>query len=812
MANSNANHLVISEIQIGGETVYDEFIELYNPTNLDVNLEDWDVKKKTKSGSESNILNNIEGIIFARGYFLIAPRANCGESKIEKCYQGNVAADNEYTTNSFLANDNTVLLYDGDGNLVDKIGWGEASDFEGEAIDLNLKNNQSLVRKIVDNIIQDTNNNKNDFVLRDNLEPQNSNNNGDDSVQDGSSQETGANDGDISVDNDNDDDEIPPAPFVKGGVDDIIITEFLLDPEGSDKSDEFIELYNNGDEEVDLGGCVLEDKMGSVKKFVISEGTKIGAGKYKAFYSDETKITLNNSGDGIVLRDYKNNIIDETEISDSALKERAFALDENENWVWTMKPTPGRENVIKTEETNEIKDSESDNNKISPAPFVKGEIDDNNNDDDDDEHTDSTALRDNGANGGDDYDFSDRIIISEIYPNSEGRDNRNGNYEWIEIYNDSDREVNLNGWMLDDILEKGSKAYVIENEIIKARSYEIFDAARTKIALNNTGDEVNLLWPDGTIVDKIKYEKADEGLSYNLANDESWFWSSVITPEEENRSLNFIGKSNKIEYDTEEAELPIGSSASDEEDLDYVEVSLEDIKHFTKYSKIKTSGIVSTPPGIFADNIFYISGSGIQVYSYENKIPNLNIGDEVEIIGRISEVGGERRILLDKDEDLKIISHDNLVQSEIILTGNVGKTVEGYLITIEGKVSQIKSDVFYLDDGSGEVKIYLKPQTEIKKPEIKIGDWMVITGQVSQTSLGYRILPRFQGDLRLSRVSGIAKASEVLNVSENVKNFEGENKSGNFVFYGIMIVVSILILVDWIRIKIDRSKKKVSEN
>ena len=291
-------------------------------------------------------------------------------------------------------------------------------------------------------------------------------------------------------------------------------------------------------------------------------------------------------------------------------------------------------------------------------------------------------------------------------------------------------------------------------------------------------------------------------MSYNLGNDESWFWSSVRTPEEENRNLNFVS--------SVEARLPTaGSLASDEAsdehpdeeslELDYVEVSLKDINHLVKYTKIKTSGIVSTPPGIFADNVFYISGSGIQVYSYENKIPNLNIGDEVEIIGKISEVGGERRVLLDKTEDLKIISHDNLVESKIISTGNVGKAVEGYLIIIEGKVSQIKSDVFYLDDGSGEVKIYLKPQTGIKKPEIKIGDWMVITGQVSQTSLGYRILPRFQGDIKLSKVSGTAKASEVLNASENVENIEEENKSGNFVFYGIMIIVGLVVFEDWIR-------------
>jgi len=797
-ANNDIDNLVISEIQIGGETVYDEFIELYNPTNLEINLENWDIKKKTKSGTESNILNNLEGVIPAQSYFLIAPRANCGESKTEKCYQGNILADDEYTTNMFLAADNTVLLYNHNGNLIDKIGWGEASDFEGETVINNPENKQSLERISINGAVQDTNNNKNDFVLRDNSEPQNSsfvNDNQDETEENNSNQEM------EDENNNDDDDEIPPTPFAKGGYGDIAITEFLPNPEDSDRDNEFIEIYNNGDVKVDLGGWILEDKMGSVKKFIIPAGVEIDAGKYKAFYSDETRIALNNSGDGIVLRNNKSDIIDETKVSGAALEEQAFALDGNKNWVWTLRPTPGRGNIIEVEEEVENKDNEteSSNNddEIPPAPFVKGGID------------------------GDDFDFSDKIIISEIYPNSEGRDNRNGSYEWIEIYNDSDREVNLSGWMIDDVLEKGSKPYIIGNEVIEAGKYKIFDAAYTKIALNNTGDEVNLLWPDGAVVDKVKYEKADEGLSFNLSNKGDWFWSSVITPEEENRNsnpLNYIGDSevehgseNYLVYSGDEyfedKEFENGFGGKENAEPDYVEADLKDIKHFIKYSKIKTSGIVSTPPGAFSDYVFYISGSGIQVYSYDNKIPNLNIGDEVEIVGRISEVGGEKRILLDNKEDLKIISSDNLVESKIVSTGDINETVEGSLITVEGKVARIKSDVFFLDDGNGEIKIYLKPQTGIKKPEIKKDDWMVITGQVSQTSAGYRILPRFQGDLKLSRVTGAAQAANVLNNQKNVKDDKAENKGGNFIFYGIIIIIGLAVLMDWGRMKINRRIK-----
>lgn len=119
------NHIVISEIQISGVTADDEFIELYNPTGQEASLENWDIKRKTNTGSESNILNNIQGVIKPYGYFLIIPRANCGESKAEICYKGNIIADDEYTTNSFMANDNAILLYSDAGEIIDEVVWVE---------------------------------------------------------------------------------------------------------------------------------------------------------------------------------------------------------------------------------------------------------------------------------------------------------------------------------------------------------------------------------------------------------------------------------------------------------------------------------------------------------------------------------------------------------------------------------------------------------------------------------------------------------------------------------------------------------------
>lgn len=792
------NHLVISEIRISGETVYDEFIELYNPTNQEINLEYWDLKRKTKSGSESNILNNIKGIIPAYGYFLIIPRANCGENKTESCYQGAVIADDEYTTNSFLAKDNTVLLYDNNENLINKVGWGEAIDFESEVINIDFENGQSIERKVINKNIQDTANNRDDFILQSNSNPQNSaifkkqvdneKNNDDVQVEDSNfGQDAIEGDEEINFDFSQENDKV-------------IISEFLSNPEDSDRDNEFIEIYNNGEKEVDLSGWILEDKIGRVKKFVFPNETKIGIGKYLVFYSDETKITLNNSGDGVLLKDKSGKFKDESLVSPAVQEDQSFALNEKDIWCLTLKPTPWRENIIEAQEINNFK---NDNVKYSDnLDFQEKDSEIINNDKKDDFIQDDVIEVN--------YDYSDKIIISEIYPNPFGRDNREGSSEWIELYNDSDEDVNLNGWKIDDILRKGSKEYIIDNQIIKARSFKVFENIQTKIMLNNSGDEVNILWVDGEVVDKVRYEKASEGFSYNFVLD-SWAWGEKLTPGsnnkiEEIKIENVLGK-DKLKNNLEQSIILWEEEEGETED-NYFEADLKDFEYFTKYARVKIMGIVSAPPGIFANNIFYLlgEGSGIQIYSSDIKIPKIEMGDKIEIIGRISEIGGESRILLDDKKDVEIISSNNLVESKIISINKINKDTEGLLVTIEGKVSQIKKDVFFLSDDSGEIKIYIKPQTGIKKPKIEVGNWMVITGQVSQTSAGYRILPRFQGDLKLSRVFGETKEVKASECSGNIQANQKEQKNVNLIFYDILIMVSFLIFIDWIKIKLFKSK------
>ncbi|PJE58190.1 MAG: hypothetical protein COU81_02155 [Candidatus Portnoybacteria bacterium CG10_big_fil_rev_8_21_14_0_10_36_7] len=179
-----ANYVVISEIKISGETVSDEWIELYNPTGNIVDLSGWSLKRKSKSGSEYNLVSSgsFAGSIWAHGYFLITHKID---------YMGTTTADLFYSSKSYaVASNNTVLLYDNNDLLVDKVGYGEANDFEEYVFSENPDSQQSLERKAQKSATAesmalggadelsgnalDTDNNFSDFILQDNPSPQNS--------------------------------------------------------------------------------------------------------------------------------------------------------------------------------------------------------------------------------------------------------------------------------------------------------------------------------------------------------------------------------------------------------------------------------------------------------------------------------------------------------------------------------------------------------------------------------------------------------------------------------------------------------------
>jgi hypothetical protein len=95
--------------------------------------------------------------------------------------------------------------------------------------------------------------------------------------------------------------------------------------------------------------------------------------------------------------------------------------------------------------------------------------------------------------------------------------------EWIELYNPGLVAVDLSGWFLDDG-EGGSGAYRIpDGAMLQPGAFLIFHGRTTGLALDDTGDAVRLLDPDGVVVDAVVFGQLAANASYSRDDVGMWY-------------------------------------------------------------------------------------------------------------------------------------------------------------------------------------------------------------------------------------------------------------------------------------------------
>lgn len=130
------------------------------------------------------------------------------------------------------------------------------------------------------------------------------------------------------------------------------ITEFLPDPQGYDTAampdGEWVELYNEGADNIDLLGFILKDKNDNNELIITSTSvtnstTVIKPKEYKVIYRNENgKFSLNND-EFEKIRLYDSNLTSLDEVSYATTKEAVSWSKINDLWTLTI-PTPAREN------------------------------------------------------------------------------------------------------------------------------------------------------------------------------------------------------------------------------------------------------------------------------------------------------------------------------------------------------------------------------------------------------------------------------------------------------------------------------------
>ena len=384
------------------------------------------------------------------------------------------------------------------------------------------------------------------------------------------------------------------------------------------------------------------------------------------------------------------------------------------------------------------------------------------------------------------------VVINEVYYDAAGQEPQG---EWIELYNNTPSPITLDNWSIADnytarypkSLDKISSSSILpKNFLIIASNEEVFrnlfpafngqivviSDGKIGNGLSNTGDSLILKDKEGNIIDQISYgndssihnpaiPKVKEGHSIERypAGKDTDSYSDFIDQE-----IPTPGQpaTQPPSQESEQTHSPSQNSNPEGEDIVAL-ISIKEARKKEKDAEILVQGIVTVLPGTLSANYIYIQDEtgGIQVYSSKKNFPNLSLGQKVTVLGTLSEAYNEKRINIQTAQDITILSQEKEPEPLNLKTGQINEDSEGMLVKVTGKVVEPRGNLFYLDDGSGKVKIYIDPDTKIEKPRLKEGQEIEVTGIVSQYKEPYRILPRKSEDLKTKDGKVLAQSSEV---------------------------------------------------
>jgi hypothetical protein len=764
-----------------------EWIEIFNNTTQSIDLEDWYIKEG--SGAKTSL----DGIINSQGYYVVgSPSGNLNNSGDE------------------------ILLFSPNNKLINDVVYGEWND--GDISDnAPVATDPYSVARISN---RDTLNNSNDFGLTIKLTKGSAN---------------------IILDEEEFSlDEIDDYDFGQT----VVVSEIFPNPEGDEKKQEFVELYNYGARDINLFGWQIGDA--SKNRFEFERGDFIKAKAYLVLYRSDTNIALNNTGDALNIYQPGN---EEARYSLTYMKsEEGFSFnntktEETENfynkefaerdWTWSETPSPGEKNKFRLiNHAPEVDFSFSDELFVGvPVLFDSSDTFDEDGDEltfhwdfgdgfenilVNPEHTffeggvfniilevndgenislkEKTAtivnrlmVGDNAELKKDELNFGKtKIFISEILPNPDGDDLEG---EFVEIYNASDFPVNLTDWMLDD-MEGGSKPYKLkdDNNIIEAGNYFIINRTESGVILNNSYDQVRLIDSNNNLVDEVEYRSTFNGKSYVKNENGDWVWADLASPG---------GKANISSY---ENETILMDNVVVSEYSDYFSLKTpREVQEHGAGQKVLVEGVVNSLPGMFGTQYFYIDGDGgVQIYSNSKDFPELTIGDLIQVRGEISKINQESRVKTKLRDEIVVIDTDYTL-TPIELTCDLGKEHLGKLVFVLGEIIEKDGNKFVLDNSNWKYNFEIKDGTSIDKKNLGEGDAIKIFGVVTSNKDGYIILPRMENDIEHIEEYGVSDTGEVLGEFSEVNEWElGQkySRKNDYIFLVLLFVaLASLILI-----------------
>ena len=469
-AAASPTQILISELQTNGGTGHSnsEFIELYNPTDIDATLSGWKIQYHSSSNSDCingwssspKILLPTPSTIKSHGFYLIAATGYLS------------IADLRFTA-GLSDSAGAIRVVRPDMTVSDGLAWGSASCGTGVSAP-SPTNGRSLERRpgedapLAGNSIN-INDNFSDFSLRTTPEPQS------------------------LVSPVEDPPVVEPISTIIAPVYlPLKVTELLIDPvsPATDAHNEFIELQNPNLEPMNISGYTLKTPTSTFHLLP----SILAPGQFIVINSSASTISLSNNGGNLQVLNPAGTLVDESAPWPKAIPGATWAVF-SDGWAWTNKPTPAAVNIFEELPAAALPSvaitspSTPDQNQIVYMP----------------------------------------LQINELYidPVSPQTDDQN---EFVELYNPNDEPVDTFGYILKSGLNLGNTA-TLGHHIIEAHGYVALFSSETSLPLSNSGSALQLYDPTGLAIEGlVPYGAAKSGQVWMLAADGTWQWSTTSTP------------------------------------------------------------------------------------------------------------------------------------------------------------------------------------------------------------------------------------------------------------------------------------------
>jgi hypothetical protein len=155
----------------------------------------------------------------------------------------------------------------------------------------------------------------------------------------------------------------------------IRINEIEINPVDGKLGKEWVEIYNDENEDIDISGWSIYDGMASEKKrYTFPDGTVLEKEDYLTV--DFNSMVLNNGGDFVILKDKNGEEIDRTpELKEEKPTENTWQYCESEGWVFVTETKDKKNNCNTSEEKQDKNNSNininaNEEDKITEQPIT----------------------------------------------------------------------------------------------------------------------------------------------------------------------------------------------------------------------------------------------------------------------------------------------------------------------------------------------------------------------------------------------------------------------------------------------------------